>query len=184
MPLCGSPVLPPVAFDFCAPAIREGQITKIFITRATSADVLTSAASLTEWNTRLNATAVIPGTGAAPIRELSVIGSLALPEVTVSDISLGRKFRSKPNHIVNYKIDELSLSNLNSFMHDYQVAGSAVVKMWFLAGGLLYGGNSGIDSSINAGLVIPEDSTAYQTIEGTLEFKDYFPAGVIVSPFG
>ena len=184
MPVCGSPVLPPVAFNYCAPDIRPGQITKILITRDTSADVMTSASDLAEWNTRINASSVIPGSGAAPIRELTVVASLAAPDVTEQDISGGRKYRGKPEHKIAYKIDELSLGNINDLMHDYQVAGAATVKMWFVSGGLLFGGNTGISASVSSHLVIPEDINAVSTIEGEFSFKDYFPDGVIVSPFG
>lgn len=181
MALCGDPVLPPVVTDYCTPKVRKGQIQKVYITRATTADVFTDVESLSEWNTRLDDDAVIPGTGAAPIRTLPVIGSIAEPDVTESDISLDRKYRSEPVQTLTWRMDDLSVENID-LVRDYQEAGAATVKMWFEAGGLIFGGNSGIDCTIKAGLVIPEGRTDFMTANGTFVWTGVTPSAA-VSPF-
>lgn len=181
MAVCGDPVLPVVVTDFCNPLVRKGQIQKLFITRATSADVLTDVSSLVEWNSRLDNADPIPGSGSAPIREIPVIGSMAEPEITESDISLDRIFRSTPKYTVSFKIDDLSIENID-LIRDYQEAGAATVKFWFLAGDLLFGGDSGIDATIKANLVIPESRTEFMTGTGTLIWTGSTPEAV-ASPF-
>lgn len=178
---CASAILPPVSFDECNPSIRFGQIKTVFITRDTSADVLTSASSLTEWNTRINATTTIPGTGAAPIRKLTVIGSLSEPEVTETDVSGDRKKYSAPKYTLPAKIDELSIENY-AMANDIAAANGAQFKMWFLSGGLLFGGNSGISVSCKMNPVIPEGKTEVSYLQAQFTWEGVM-ADPIVSPF-
>ena len=177
MPVCASAVLPAVSFNFCDPDIRLGEIDRVYITRASSADVLTDVADADEWALRLNQSATIPGSGAAPIRELTGIGELVEPEVTETEISDGRKTSSLPKNTLNLDIDELSITNISA-ARTYQQNPAATHKAWFRSGGLMYGGNDGIDVSLVARLIIPRGKTEVSQIKYTLKWDGYIPSAV------
>lgn len=178
MATCASAVLPAVEFNFCDPDIRLGQIDRVYVTRAGTGDVLTDVEDADEWGTRIDNDAVIPGSGAAPIRELTGIGSLAEAEVTETDISDGRKTSSVPKQTLNFKIDELSLANIAA-ASTYQQSPAATHKIWFRSGGIMYGGDSGIDVSLVANLIIPEGKTEVSNISYRFKWEGYIPTAVV-----
>ena len=178
---CTSAVLPALEFDECAPEIRYGEIGTIYFTRATAADVLTDATDDAEWTTRISNTAAIPGSGAAPIRQLTVIGQMPKPTRTETKISGGRKVNSAAERTITFKVDELSLDNLAAAAA-VDAAGAVTWKTWFVAGGLLWGGNNGFNAQITLDPIIPEGSTEIMYIEGTLTWTGTQPE-TIVSPF-
>ena len=178
---CATTTLPVVEFDDCTPEIHFGQIGKLYLTRNTSADVLVDASDDAEWTTRIDNDAVIPGSGAAPIRELTVIGSLPKPTTTETKISGGRKVNSTPENTLTFVVDETNLANMAA-ARTYQGAGTVTQKCWFLAGGLLFGGDSGFEAQITLYYTIPESETDVQKLEGTLTWTAVQPE-VMASPF-
>jgi hypothetical protein len=180
MPTCASAVLPAVNFNFCDPDVRFGQIERVYVTRAGTGDVFTDWEDASEWATRIDNDAVIPGSGAAPIRELTGIGGLAEATVTETDISGGRKTSSVPQQVINFNIDELSLENITA-ARTYQQSPAATHKIWFKSGGLMYGGGDGIDVSLVSNLVIPEGKTEVSKINYKFKWEGYIPSA-IVSP--
>lgn len=180
MPTCASAVLPAVEFNFCDPDVRFGQITDVFITRAGTGDVFTDWESAVEWAARIDNDAVIPGSGAAPIRQLTGIGGLAEATVTETDISGGRKTSSVPQQTLNFAIDELSVVNIAA-ARTHQQSPAATYKMWFKSGGLMYGSGNGIEVSLVANLVIPEGKTEVSKITYKFLWEGYIPSA-IVSP--
>lgn len=178
---CNTATLPAVEFDDCTPAIHFGQVGKLYLTRNTSADVLTDAADDAEWATRIDNDAVIPGSGAAPIRELTVIGSVPKPTTTETKISGGRKVNSAPENVLNFVIDETNIANMSA-ARAYQTAGTVTQKCWYLAGGLLFGGDTGFEATLTLYYTVPEADTDVQKLEGTLTWTGVQPE-VMLSPF-
>jgi hypothetical protein len=178
---CTTSVLPAVEFDDCAPSIHFGQIGKIYLTRNTSADVLADVTDDTEWTTRIDNDAVIPGSGAAPIRQLTVIGSMPKPTTTETKISGGRKVSSAAENVINFAVDETNIANI-AMARTIQTAGTITYKCWFEADGLMSGGDSGFAATISIFYVIPESDTDVQKLEGTLTWTGVQPE-VTLSPF-
>jgi len=177
MPVCASAVLPAVSFNFCDPDVRLGEVDRIYITRASELDGFTDVADADEWADRLDQSATIPGSGAAPIRELTGIGEWPEPEVTETEISDGRKTTSLPKNTINFDIDELSITNISA-ARTYQQNPAATHKIWFRSGGLMYGGNTGIDVSLISRVVIPRGRTEVSQIKYTVKWDGYIPSAV------
>lgn len=155
--------LPSVSFDLCNPTVRTAQITKIYWTLSGDDHVLTDVSDASEWATRLDDSTTYGGTGAAQIRTLPVVASLPLPTVTALDISLGRKFYPTPDRSLPFKIDDLSLANIAAVTG---ITNGNTYKIWFVAGGLLWGGNDGIDVTMQADIEIPEGRNEIMTGTG------------------
>lgn len=172
--------LPVISTDLCNPTVRSAQITKIFWTLAGDDHDLTSAADDAEWATRLSDSTVYSGTPPAKIRTLPVIGSLPLPSVSPLEISLGRKHYPTPDRTLSFKIDDLSLTNIAA-VND--VTNGNTYKIWFLAGGLLWGGNSGIDVTMQIDIEIPEGRGEIITGSGQCTWLADALPDPIVDPF-
>lgn len=151
-------LLPAVDFDDNCQTIVKGQVYKVFMTRATVEDVLTDVENLAEWTTRLDESEAIPGSGAAPIRELSGIGSWATGEVSDIAIPLDQVFSVVGNKVLNFKIYDLTPTNLELIIA-LRDAGTTQQKIWTQFDALIAGGNDGINCSCRADLVVPEGRT-------------------------
>ena len=178
---CATTTLPAVVFDDCTPDVHFGQIDTLYLTRNTAADNLTDATDAEEWADRIDNDAVIPGSGAAPIRKLTVIGSLPKPTTTETKISGGRKVNSTPENTINFAVDETNVTNMAA-ARTYQTAGTVTQKCWFTAGGLLFGGDAGFEAQITLYYTVPESETDVQKLEGTLTWTAVQPE-VMLSPF-
>lgn len=178
---CTTTTLPAVAFDDCTPSIHFGQVGKIYLTRNTSADVLADVTDDAEWAERIDNSAVIPGSGAAPIRELTVIGTVPVPTTTETKISGGRKVNSAPENVLDFEVDETNITNM-AMARTYQTAGTVTQKCWFLAGGLLFGGDSGFEAALTIYYTVPQSETEVQKLVGKLTWTGVQPE-VMLSPF-
>lgn len=174
MATCATAVLPVIVTDFCNPSIAFGQIKEVFITRAGDADVLTDVTDLDEWTSRIDNDAVIPGSGAAPIRRLPGIGSLAPGTRTETDISLGRKVYGKPVNVLNFKVDETNKENVDA-ARDWQENPGAQARIWFRTDAQIFGGNGGIIVTINPNLDIPEDKAQVVTLPFAFNWEGFIP---------
>jgi len=167
-------VLPDVEFDECNPETNDGQIYKLYITNLGNPFV--DVTNLAEWNSRLAQT----GGAADSIRTLHVIGSKPVPTSEEKEISLGRKINSKKTHIVNFSIDETNQTN-----HDMlrQMECGANFLFWYeTSGGLLFGGNDGIEGSFILDMEIPESETEFLVYTGKAEWKAKFTEERTLSP--
>lgn len=166
--------VPDVLFDECNPEINDAQIARVFLTNVGSP--LTDWTSAVEWDSRIN-----PGVpGPTDIKVLHVIASKPIPASTEKDLSLGRKIAGKKTHIVPVKIDETNAIN-HEFLRANECGGNYL--MWYeTLGGLLFGGNSGIDASLLLDMNIDEASDAIILNEGKFEWKSKFTEERIISP--
>ena len=153
--------LPVVLFNDACQTVELGQVFKIFMTRATSADVLADVTDLDEWALRIDQDAVVPGSGAAPIRELSGIGGWAEGEVTDIEIPLDQIFSTTGNKVLTFRVYDLTSANYAAFI-TLRDAGTTQQKIWTLQGTTIIGGDAGINGSMRADLVVPEGRTELQ----------------------
>ncbi len=163
-------LLPALASDDACMTVKKGQIFKFYHTRATSADVFADVKDDAEWATRLDQDAVIPGSGAAPIRQWSVIGSM--PEGEVSDIvlPLNGVYSSKGNTPITLRCYDLTPQNLAACVA-YNNAGSSKQKAWFAFDDQIAGGDDGIDGFLRMAPVVEEGSDTLAYIQITFTFK-------------
>lgn len=167
--------LPVVEFDKCNPEIHLSEIRRIFIAKTTAAN-FTNAALAGEWVTRLSETSVANDD---VIRPLTVIADKPAPTLTEKEISGGRKVAINKTHIVNITIDETNASN-HDFMRQIECGGE--FKMWYeTAGGLLFGGNEGIECRIKLDMVLARGEE-HMVYTGTAEWKNRFTEEFVVSP--
>jgi hypothetical protein len=164
--------LPGYVFSECAPEVNAGEIEKIYL--GIPGNPFTAWTSAAEWNSRLTSNT------ATKIVALTVIAEKPRPTVNSKDISGGRKVKLDSDHVINFTIDESSQAN-----HDAQrqLDCGGVFLMWYAtSGGLLFGGNAGIEVSIEAGMVIPLSRNDTLTYQGSITWKAKFTEERIVSP--
>jgi len=173
--------LPVAKFDASCPNALFGQIKKLYWTRP--GDALTAVSSLTEWNTRLSNTTVLPASPTlAPIRSLPIIGSLPEPEKSEVEVSLGRYVYTKPKYRIPFSIDEITDENV-ALVRDQEQNPARKHTFWIeTEAGQLFGGNSGFSASFKLALVIPEGKSEIQKIVGELKWEGYLPSH-IATPF-
>lgn len=189
---CETEVLPVVSFDDCNPEINKSEITRIFIALPSAAD-FTDEGDPTEWAARLSQTAVPPvGDPTTPvkdlIRELTVIADKPAPTDTTYAASNNRTITIDRPRLVNITIDDTTDDNYE-LMRRTECGNGLSVKVWYIAGGYLYGGKKGV---MGAGGKFPilklqqpldRGVDAVATIAGTLSWNNLKSEARVLSPF-
>lgn len=169
LPVCGTDCednLPETEFDECNPEINEGQIAKVYITNRDNP--LTDWTDPAEWNLRLDNSSADPDA----IRTLHVIGDKPAPSSNDIELSLGRTVKSKKDHLINIAVDETNAVN-HEFLRENECSGQYL--MWYeTLDGLLFGGNEGIEVSLNLDMIIPQANNELITFSGTANWKSKF----------
>lgn len=173
-------ILPALVTDDNCQTVKTGQIFKFYNTRPTAADVLADVGDDAEWDTRLDQSAVIPGSGAAPIRQWSVIGSMPAGEVTDVDLPLNQIYSIKGDTTLTLRCYDLTTENLAACT-TYNDAGTTKQKCWFAFSDLIAGGDPGINGALRMNLIVPEGSQELSYIEITFTFKGSINS-VVTSP--
>lgn len=156
--------IPAVEFDVCNPEVNFGEIDAIFIGNV--GNPLTDETSAVEWNGRLAAT------DDTKIVELHVVGDKPAPEKSEVVISRNITVTGQKTHTVNFKISQTNKVNYE-FMRSFECARKVLI--WYrTSGGLLYGGPSGIEASIQMDEIIPEDRKALIVFQGTAKWDSKF----------
>lgn len=169
-------LLPAVRADICTDGVHFGPIDALMFTRF--GDALTDVSDDTEWDTRLDNSTALPSLPTlAPIRFLYGVGTIPLPERTELTISLGRKKKSKPIHTMTFQVDDTGAANAAALATLQENGG--VYAVWFVADGELYGDENGIKATISwDGRLIPDSTTAIQTIQITVTWEGAMPAPI------
>ena len=154
-------VLPAVSFVDECQTIKKGQVYKFYQTRPTTEDELADVENLTEWEERLDQSTAIPGSGAAPIREWSGIGSWAAGETTDIPIPLDQISSVPGNKVFNFKVYDLTPENYAAIIA-LRDAGTTRQKIWTAQDDTIAGGNEGINGSMKADIIVPEGRTDLQ----------------------
>lgn len=163
-------LLPALASDDSCPTVKTGQIFKFYHTRPTAADILTDVTDDAEWTTRLDQDAVIPGSGAAPIRQWSVIGSMPEGEVNDVELPLNQIYSIKGATTLTLRCYDLTTENLAACTA-YNAAGTSKQKAWWTFSDQIAGGDSGVNGALRMSLVVPEGSTELSYIALNFTFK-------------
>lgn len=159
-----------VSFSECAPDWNYGEVSKIYLAEQNFESVdnagnpgFSDVTSLTEWNDNLSDT--VDG----KIRTLVVLGDLAEAEVTELPASGDRIAIGYKTFTLNFTIDETNDTNYN--FHLLAECGGKFLIWFETSGGLLFGGNLGIEVSLRLNYVIPRERTAMQVITGKATWK-------------
>lgn len=167
--------LPPFEFSECNPAVLEGQVTDIFL--ANIGNPLVNWTDVMEWASRVSNT----DNTATAIRHLTVIGDVPAPELSQKTISHKRKITITKKRKLNIKIDDNTEANYQA-MRYIECGGSYL--MWYLTnGGKLYGGNEGIQVTLDISEVIPESTDENVYIQGSAEWDAKISPARIPAPF-
>ena len=166
--------LPSMSFTKCGPKVNAAQIRWLYITNIGQS--LQDVEDAAEWATRISNSS---GTANA-IRELLVIGSKPKPEYQKINIAGGLTVSGKKKHSVPFKIDQTNLTNL-AMVRQFECGGSFLG--WYeTSSNILFGGDHGIEGSIDADVIIDEDSGQLIRIEGTFSFELQYSPEAIESP--
>jgi hypothetical protein len=155
--------LPEVEFNICAPGINFGEIDAIFITNV--GNPMLDETDPLEWATRMALLVTDP----TRIIELNVIGDKPAPESTEVAISRNRIVVGAKGHSVNIEIQETNQKNYD-MLRAFECGKK--IKFWYrTAGGLLYGGNVGIDGSMVLNEIIPKSRKELIVFAGAIKWE-------------
>ena len=156
-----------VDFDYCDPDVQFGEIDHVYMMAQTGAN-LADWTSLTVWNARK---ALDPTSDVDAVVDLTVMGDQPLAETEEIEISLGRKIQSPASFLVNFDIDDVSDDNyeLMRFMEC-----NVLVKVWYSANEVLFGGNTGIEAVVSMKYQIERGQKSVQKIIGTVKWENKF----------
>jgi hypothetical protein len=168
--------LPAASFSKCAPEVNLAEISYVYLAKGI-AEAFTDWTEPDEWATRVSNSST---TGDDYIRVLTVIGDKPEPTVAEREISAGRKVNVLKTHVVNYTIDESNAIN-HELLRSLECGGS--YKVWYeTKGGLLFGGNEGIDASVFLNMVLNRGTDEIINLNGRIEWKNKFTEERTVSP--
>jgi hypothetical protein len=176
-PICNdfcTSTVPPVRFSECSPSIITSEIDYIYVARI--GNPLTDWTSVSEWNTRIDNTMG----SANSIQKWTVIGDKPKSEPSTRTISGGRTYTVTRAHTLNFTIDDLTLENLSAVIN-FQCGGTFLI--WYsIAGGYLFGGNDGIEASLEMGTVHTASRDENSTIQGSWTWKNKHDPQAILNP--
>lgn len=156
-----------VAFDYCTPNVLFGEIDHLYLKARDGSDLL-DWESLAVWNDRK---ALDPTSDHDAIIDLHVIADLPPAEVEKIDISLGRKIQSPATFVINFEIDDVSDDNYELMRW---LECNLIVDAWYSANEVLFGGNPGIEVSLEAKYQIERGQKSLQKIVGTVNWESKF----------
>jgi len=168
-------VLPSNEYNYCTPAIATGEIERAYLASA-DAECFTDWTSITEWTARISETSTDPDT----IRRFRVVGEL--PEGTGDEvlISLGQKYFTEKTFVVNIETEDVSDTNY-TFMRWLEC--QQTIKLWFEAGGKLFGGNCGLDVNVKPNYKIEKGRKTLHKIMMVFTWDSKFSPERTDSPF-
>lgn len=190
---CDTGTLPVVSFDDCNPEINKSEITRIFMALPDAAD-FTDESDPEEWAARLSQTAVPPaGEPLTPvkdlIRELTVIADKPASTEVVYAASNNRSIITDRTRVINVTIDETNDDNYD-LMRKSECGAGIAGKFWYISGGKLYGGKSGLKGGVGGkkpvlklGEVLERGVDAVATYAGTITWSNLKSEKRVVSPF-
>jgi len=170
--------VPQMLFSNCSPTTRAGGVDRIYMANP---DEINSGtfdwADPADWAAKISNTA----TALDSIRELTVLGDKPAPEVTERTISDNRKSIVSRAHTLNFTIDDITLENYE-WVRSVQCGSTFAVWYTSDGGNLLFGGQDGVQATINTWLEIPRDNTELMVINGSLSWTDKNDPAAIANP--
>ena len=160
--------LPAIDTSVCGPGTMWGQVDYIYL--APGDTELTDWSDLSEWTTKLGDNTIV---------KFPVIGSKDAPEYQEVERSGQRYAYGPKKHKLMFRIDEVNTTNYE-FMRYIEC--NPTLKMWYSAGGYLFGGDPGITASVKMDLIVPEDYNALATLTGEATWKAKHSPEMIDNP--
>ena len=153
-----------VSFSECAGEFHYGEISKLYVAKATAAD-FTSPDLIAEWTTRLSDTA----NGADNIRTLIGIGEVTAPDMPEIAVSGDRTITGPKTYTMNFEVDETNDVNY-AMMLETQC--NLKYKVWAeMSDGMLYGGKTGIELTLKGNQPLLKGRTDVLKINFTGKWK-------------
>ena len=156
-----------VDFDYCNPDVQFGEIDHLYI-MSQAGDNLADWTSLSVWTARM---ALLPSSDTNAIVDLSVIGDYPMAETEEITISLGRKIQTPATHTINFEIDDVSDDNYELMRW---LECNFLIKFWFAANEVLFGGHTGIEATLKAKYQIERGQKSLQKIVGVVSWESKF----------
>lgn len=156
--------IPAVSFADCNPEVNLSQIAKIYMAQPDAAG-FTDWTLAGEWVSRISS----DSTDVDAIRAITVIADKPIPETTSKTISGNRIVVTDKKHTINFDVDESNVTN-----HEFARGGKCIrqVKMWYeTIGGLLFGGNSGIDATFTIDMNLSRSEGDIILYQGNLKWS-------------
>jgi hypothetical protein len=164
-----------VSFNECAPEVHYGEVSKVYVARADSAD-FTNVDIITEWTARLDDS----GSDANDIRTLIGIGEIPVPEKTELTLSGDRIIYPPKKFTMLFEVDETNDTNYE-FLQASEC--NLKFKFWYeTSDGMLYGGNTGIEAIISGDAPIPKSREEIAKFMFTAKWKSQFSPLRCLSP--
>lgn len=165
-------VLPEVDFSLCNPEVNYGEIDALFITNP--GNPLTDETDPAEWATRMALST------AAKIIELHIMGEKPAPEQSEIKISRDTTVVGSKTHTMNIEIQQTNATNYE-MLRSFE-CGKKILFWYRTAGGLLYGGNTGIEGSMILNEIIPKSRKELITFQGSVKWDARFHPCRTTSP--
>lgn len=131
-------ILTPIP-DFGCEAPNDDDISEVFFSRSGFDDI----GDLTEWNTRLSNSATDTGDKVRSVKEIN--GSLPGVDPTFKTTPRGSSLPQETDKVITFSIYD---DKDTAFTYWSQFQCGAKVYAWFRSGKHIYGGDSGIESTI------------------------------------
>lgn len=171
---CATDLTEPV-FSDCTPVVLYSEIRRIPVARKEAAPFV-DVTSKSEWEERI----ALPADDVNRIFLLTVIGNKPAATPQSKEISNGRIVVIGKDHVLNYRIDDVSDENYE-FMRQLECGGK--LRTWYETNGAkMYGGNSGVIMTHIINDVLDEGADATEVLAGTATWKKKFHPERTVSP--
>lgn len=170
---CGS-AQPTMSFTKCNPIHYAAGIGWLYI--GGIGNSLTDVTSAAEWAAKISNSS----SASSAIREMIIMGSKPKPESQKVTLGYGLVVPGKKKHTIPFKVMQANLTNI-AMVRAFECGGT-VLGWYETTSNILFGGDHGIEGTIEADVVIDEDSGQVIRIEGIFSFELQYSPEAVLSP--
>ncbi len=155
-------------FDYCEPKFKFGEVTQIILSHVylDGIDVYpTDESDKDLWSPLFEADS--DGDSGQVAYLIPVRGTLGEPDQTEIDASMDRKAYPPAEWTLECRVDDLS-DNVYDALRQLK---NKAARLWFIAGGNIFGGNQGIIATMNTFLEIEEGFDTMHNVHLRLMWK-------------
>lgn len=174
------------AFDDCEPNYVFGEVEWVYISPlSTDADGIENpypadVSDVDAWLVLFNADVA---------HRIPVKGSIDEPEVPEIETSLYRKAYPPPVYTLNVAVDDLSGPRVDpdpdptiGSYEAMRLLNNQYVRMWFISGGYIFGGQTGLRASVKTWITIEEGQEALHRYHASFEWRSTNKLGPARNP--
>ena len=143
--------VPAINMDECNPSVDFSEVDKLYMTAAPDGCGLSDWTSAAEWATRIDNA----GVAICDIREWWVSGELPEPERNITPIDNEREVSSPMTFGLNLQVFDLDTDTYDALRI---LQCGLKVRIWYSAGGYMYGSTDGIEASVIASHIVTKGS--------------------------